>query len=53
MSGKTHSSNLGVGITGMRERVCQFGGELTLSRAEPCTLVETKIPLFPLGFGTL
>jgi len=46
ISGKTHSSNLGVGITGMRERVRQFGGELTLSRSEPGTLVETKIPLF-------
>jgi signal transduction histidine kinase len=30
----------------MRERVRQFGGELTVSRTEPGTLVETKIPLF-------
>ncbi len=52
ITGKT-SSNLGVGITGMRERVRQFGGELILSRAEPGTLVETKIPLFGLGFRTL
>lgn len=37
---------LGVGITGMRERVRQFGGELTVSRSEPGTLVETRIPLF-------
>lgn len=44
--GKRSSSNLGVGVTGMRERVRQFGGELTLSRAEPGTLVEAKIPLF-------
>jgi signal transduction histidine kinase len=44
--GKRSSSTLGVGITGMRERVRQFGGELTLSRAEPGTLVEAKIPLF-------
>lgn len=29
-----------------RERERQFGGELTMSRAEPGTLVETKIPLF-------
>jgi len=45
-TGRSHSSRLGVGITGMRERVRQFGGELTVSRAEPGTLVETKIPLF-------
>jgi signal transduction histidine kinase len=30
----------------MRERVRQFGGELTVARAEPGTLVEAKIPLF-------
>ena len=51
--GKTPSSNLGVGITGMRERVRQFGGELTLSRAEPGTLFEAKIPLFDSGRGIL
>ena len=45
---RSRSSVLGVGITGMRERVRQFGGELTLSRAEPGTLVEAKIPLFSL-----
>jgi len=43
---RTHSTSLGVGIVGMRERVRQFGGELTVSRAEPGTLVETRIPLF-------
>ena len=37
---------LGVGISGMRERLRQFGGELTVSRAEPGTVVEGKIPLF-------
>jgi len=35
-----------VGIAGMRERVRQFGGNLTVSRAEPGTLVEARIPLF-------
>jgi PAS domain S-box-containing protein len=53
ISGKTFSSNLGVGITGMRERVRQFGGELTLSRAEPGTLLEARIPLFSLDSGML
>jgi PAS domain S-box-containing protein len=50
---KTSSSNLGVGITGMRERVRQFGGELTLSRAQPGTLVEARIALFSLDLGAL
>lgn len=36
----------GVGIGGMRERIRQFGGDLTISRAEPGTLVEARIPLF-------
>jgi PAS domain S-box-containing protein len=53
ISGKMPSSNLGVGITGMRERIRQFGGELTLSRAEPGTLVEARIPLFRADLGTL
>jgi PAS domain S-box-containing protein len=39
------SAGLGVGITGMRERVRQLGGELSITRAEPGTLVEAKIPL--------
>jgi PAS domain S-box-containing protein len=40
------SAALGVGISGMRERVRQFGGELVISRAEPGTIVEATIPLF-------
>jgi PAS domain S-box-containing protein len=51
--GRTLSANLGVGISGMRERVRQFGGELILSRAEPGTLVECRIPLFRMDIGTL
>jgi PAS domain S-box-containing protein len=39
------SAQLGVGITGMRERIRQIGGDLSVSRAEPGTLVEAKIPL--------
>jgi PAS domain S-box-containing protein len=52
-TGTNRSSKMGVGIIGMRERVRQFGGELTLSRAEPGTLVETKIPLFGSEVGPL
>lgn len=46
LAGRDVSSGLGVGVTGMRERVRQFGGELTISRAEPGTRVEARIPLF-------
>jgi PAS domain S-box-containing protein len=45
---RERTSSLGVGISGMRERVRQFGGELTVTRAEPGTLVEAKIPLFSI-----
>ena len=38
---------LGVGLSGMRERTRQFGGELSLSREQPGTMVEATIPLFP------
>ncbi len=49
---RTRASSLGVGITGMRERVRQFGGELTVTRAEPGTRVEAKIPLFAPDLAT-
>src|SRR5271156_277871 len=52
LGGDRSTPSLGVGITGMRERVRQFGGELTVTRAEPGTLVEAKIPLFSLEIGT-
>lgn len=51
IAGRPITSSLGVGVTGMRERVRQFGGELTLSRAEPGTLVEARIPLFDSHIG--
>jgi PAS domain S-box-containing protein len=46
VAGKIRSPHLGVGIGGMRERVRQFGGDLTVSRAQPGTLVEAHIPIF-------
>jgi PAS domain S-box-containing protein len=46
LAGFNSSGRLGVGISGMRERVRQFGGELSVNRAEPGTLMEAKIPLF-------
>ena len=49
---RDRTPSLGVGISGMRERVRQFGGELTVTRAEPGTLVEAKIPLFSMEAGT-
>ena len=48
LSGELPPNRLGVGVSGMRERLSQFGGQLTISRAEPGTLVEAKIPLFAL-----
>lgn len=39
------STRFGVGINGMKERIRQFGGELRISRAEPGTVVEARIPL--------
>jgi PAS domain S-box-containing protein len=38
------SNAVGVGIAGMRERIRQFGGDLTLSLCEPGTLVEATVP---------
>jgi PAS domain S-box-containing protein len=49
-AGPGSSGRLGVGISGMRERVRQLGGELSVSRAEPGTVLEAKIPLFSTNF---
>jgi PAS domain S-box-containing protein len=38
--------SLGVGVSGMKERVKQLNGQLRISRAEPGTLVEANIPIF-------
>jgi PAS domain S-box-containing protein len=37
---------MSVGISGMRERIKQIGGEVNILPAEPGTLVEAVIPLF-------
>jgi PAS domain S-box-containing protein len=38
-------ARIGVGIAGMRERLRQFGGDLSVVRAEPGTVVVAKIPV--------
>jgi PAS domain S-box-containing protein len=40
----SNGSAVGVGIAGMRERIRQFGGDLTLSLCAPGTLVEATVP---------
>jgi signal transduction histidine kinase len=52
-AGSNISARLGVGISGMHERVRQFGGELSVNRAEPGPLLEAKIPLFSANLGAL
>lgn len=38
---------IGVGISGMRERIKQLGGDFKISTMEPGTLVDVCIPLVP------
>lgn len=40
------SLDTGVGVSGMKERIKQIGGEVNIVPAEPGTLVEAVIPLF-------
>ncbi len=51
LCGGSSTSGLGVGISGMRERVRQFGGDLVVSRVEPGTLIEARIPFPPRYLG--
>lgn len=43
--GKARKPELGVGIAGMRERLQQFGGELSLLSTRKGTLVTAKLPV--------
>jgi len=40
------SKSFGVGLAGMRERLRQLNGKLMVSREEPGTKIEARIPLF-------
>jgi PAS domain S-box-containing protein len=42
----TPAITAGVGVSSLRERVKQIGGEIQILRAEPGTLVEAVIPLY-------
>jgi PAS domain S-box-containing protein len=44
-AGHSGIEGIGVGITGMRERLRQFGGELNIDIAPKGTLVRARIPL--------
>jgi signal transduction histidine kinase len=46
-SAKLDLEKLGVGITGMRERVRGLGGEFRIYDAEPGTAVEVELPISP------
>jgi PAS domain S-box-containing protein len=47
-NGRNGAHGLGVGITGMRERVRQLGGTLEIEPANPGTLIRA---IFPIGKG--
>jgi PAS domain S-box-containing protein len=47
------SKTVGVGIAGMRDRIRQFGGNLSISRCEPGTLVEATIPSDASDLGSV
>jgi len=44
-------ANIGVGISGMRERARQLGGAISLRRANPGTLVEVSLPVLKYASG--
>ncbi len=42
---QTQGTNSGVGLAGMRERMRELGGQLTIERCTPGTLISVTIPL--------
>jgi signal transduction histidine kinase len=42
---RTKSTNPGVGLAGMRERMRELGGQLSIQRCVPGTLISVSIPL--------
>ena len=42
---KFRPRSVGVGVSGMRQRIKEFGGELLLHNANPGTFVEAAIPI--------
>jgi len=44
-------ANIGVGISGMRERARQLGGAISIQRANPGTAVEVSLPVLKYATG--
>ena len=42
---KFRPGSVGVGVSGMRQRIKEFGGELLLQNANPGTLVQVSVPI--------
>jgi signal transduction histidine kinase len=42
---KFRPGSVGVGVSGMRQRIKEFGGELLLQNANPGTLVQVTVPI--------
>jgi signal transduction histidine kinase len=45
-------NSMGVGISGMRQRVKESGGELRMRNAKPGTIVEARVPIEPTTDST-
>jgi signal transduction histidine kinase len=42
---RANGSNSGVGLAGMRERVRELGGQFTIQRCSPGTLISVTLPV--------